>query len=431
LPASGARGTTVTNYGANFVNVTGVSFNGVAATAFAATSTDKLTVDVPFAATTGPITVTATSGSYTTPALFYLPPRLTSMSASSGVAGATIMFTGVNFTNATDVSFNGASAAFTVNSATQITATVPTNATTGPVTITTPGGPIISANSFSILPNVTSFDPALGPVGTLVTINGTSFFSVSQVRFGAGSAVFTNVSSTQITATVPASATTGPIQITTTNGTGSSATNFIVTMSTDLATSMTFSPPIITEGEAVTFSIIVSNLGPSIATGVVLTDPLPAGAAFVSATSSQGSCVLSNGVVRCSLGVITNGFTATVTIVMTLSTSGSIENDATATAIEPDTFGLNNLAVTSTPVVSVAQRTLSIAFQSATREVTVSWPQSVVNFVLQFNTNLVTTNNLWFDSPLTPVTVTNQSTATKVVTDSAVAPRKFYRLRSP
>ena len=80
--------------------------------------------------------------------------------------------------------------------------------------VITPGGVIISTNTFRVLPNITSFSPTLGPVGTLVTILGTSFFNVTSVSFNSvNSANFTVVSSTEIRATVPPSATAPPRKI--------------------------------------------------------------------------------------------------------------------------------------------------------------------------------------------------------------------------
>lgn len=58
-------------------------------------------------------------------------------------------FTGTGFTTSS-VRFNGLSSTFTVNSATQITATVPAGATTGPISVTTPGGTATSASNFTV-----------------------------------------------------------------------------------------------------------------------------------------------------------------------------------------------------------------------------------------------------------------------------------------
>ena len=66
-------------------------------------------------------------------------------------------------------------------------------------------------------------------MGTLVTINGTSFTGATAVRFNFASASFTVVNSTQITATVPGGATNGHIRVTTPGGTARSTGNFIVT----------------------------------------------------------------------------------------------------------------------------------------------------------------------------------------------------------
>src|SRR5438105_5842856 len=78
------------------------------------------------------------------------PPSITSIPAS-GAVGSSIIITGNNFSGATTVKFNGASATFTVDSATQITAVVPARATTGPIFVATPNGTATSASNFTPL----------------------------------------------------------------------------------------------------------------------------------------------------------------------------------------------------------------------------------------------------------------------------------------
>jgi uncharacterized repeat protein (TIGR03803 family) len=70
----------------------------------------------------------------------------------AGKVGASIILLGTNLTGATSVSFSGAAAAFTVVSATEITATVPAGATTGRVHVTTPAGTLLSDGPFLVLP---------------------------------------------------------------------------------------------------------------------------------------------------------------------------------------------------------------------------------------------------------------------------------------
>jgi len=149
---------------------------------------------------------------------------------SSAKVGKTAEILGQGFTGTTGVSFDGTGATFTVVSNTYLTATVPNGATTGPVTVTTPGGVLTSNKIFRVTPVILSFNPQSGPVGTPVTITGTSFTGATQVTFGGVKATSFSVDSdTQITATVPTGAKTGKIAVTTPGGTAKSATNFTVT----------------------------------------------------------------------------------------------------------------------------------------------------------------------------------------------------------
>ncbi len=73
-------------------------------------------------------------------------------SPTQGPQGSKITITGIHFTGATAVLLNGVSAAFTITSDVRIDATVPPNATTGPITVITPAGQATSANQFVVLP---------------------------------------------------------------------------------------------------------------------------------------------------------------------------------------------------------------------------------------------------------------------------------------
>jgi hypothetical protein len=77
-------------------------------------------------------------------------PVILSFSPTSGSVGMPVVITGTNFTGATAVVFNGVAAGFATNSATQITAIVPAMATTGPITVTAPGGTAQSAANFTV-----------------------------------------------------------------------------------------------------------------------------------------------------------------------------------------------------------------------------------------------------------------------------------------
>jgi type VI secretion system secreted protein VgrG len=103
-------------------------------------------------------------------------------------------------------------------------------------------------------------------------------------------------------------------------------------------------------GSNITFNIAVANAGPNTATGVTVTDVLPAGVTFVSATPSQGSCSGTSAVV-CSMGSVPNGGSATVALVVTSpATAGPVVNTALVSAANTDPNIANN---SSTATVSV------------------------------------------------------------------------------
>src|SRR5918994_293961 len=91
----------------------------------------------------------------------------------------------------------------------------------------------ITPASWAAAPTISSFSPASGPVGSSVTIHGQNFSgndpNVTSVTFNGTSATFSIDNAQKITATVPSGATTGPIAVTSPDGTATSSTNFTVT----------------------------------------------------------------------------------------------------------------------------------------------------------------------------------------------------------
>ncbi len=134
-----------------------------------------------------------------------------SFTPTSGVAGNSVVITGTNFTGATYVRFNGASTSFAVNSATEITATVPSKGSTGTISVSNKIGTGTSAGNFTYgKPRaISSFTPTRGIAGSTVTITGMNFTGATYVRFNGASTLFTVVSATKITATVPSLGTSG------------------------------------------------------------------------------------------------------------------------------------------------------------------------------------------------------------------------------
>ena len=124
------------------------------------------------------------------------------------------------------------------------------------------------------------------------------------------------------------------------------------TPSADLGVSGSASPSPAQVNSTLTYTLTVTNNGPSGATGVTLTDMLPDGISFDDATSSTGgTCPNAIGIVTCTIGSLANGATATATITVTTpATAGILNNSATVSGNESDPYLLNN---TSTITVDV------------------------------------------------------------------------------
>ena len=239
LPMSGPVGTVVTIVGNHFGGTTNVSFGGVLSSNFGTVSDTQITATVPDGVITGKIQVTTAEGTAISTDVFTVTipaPVITHFTPSSGEVGTLVTITGANFTGTTSTRFNGVSATFSVESGSEIRATVPAGASTGKITVTTAAGTATSADDFTVttpppeIPVITHFTPSSGLVGMTVTITGSHFAGAIDVRFGGIAASdFEVVSDTLILAIVPDSATTGKISVTTAPGTGTSADDFTVT----------------------------------------------------------------------------------------------------------------------------------------------------------------------------------------------------------
>jgi uncharacterized repeat protein (TIGR01451 family)/uncharacterized repeat protein (TIGR02543 family) len=106
-------------------------------------------------------------------------------------------------------------------------------------------------------------------------------------------------------------------------------------------------PSAATVGENITYTIVVHNSGPTAAQSVVVTDTLPEGTTFVSATPA-GSCSQANGVVTCNLGALQVNGDVTITITVTVTTPGTLINSSSGTSSTPDPNGGNNSSSTTT-----------------------------------------------------------------------------------
>jgi hypothetical protein len=235
-------GNTITLTGTGFTSAYAVSFGGTAASSFTVNSDTSLTVTVPpgSAGAVG-VVVTSTGGDSAAASYTYnaTSPSITSIGPNRGPleGGTSVVITGANLTEATQVLFGTtAASSFSIDSATQITATAPAG-TAGNVSITvvTPYGSSNAATftyASGVAPEITGASVSgttipYGPMtgGTVVTLTGSGFTAATQVLFGDQLASsWTIVSDTQIQATAPAhTAGTVDLSVTTPYGTSSAS----------------------------------------------------------------------------------------------------------------------------------------------------------------------------------------------------------------
>ena len=235
-PVTGGAGTRVFLNGVQFTSATGGNFAGRPAVNFFRSSDTLISMDAPVGVVTGPLTITSSLGNYTTLSNFDVPPGIAGISPSAGRAGTNLVVTGTNFLDAYAVWFTSTNgpitlpASFAVLSNGALRVTVPANATTGKITVDAPAGSADSPTNFLVQPTIYGFSPGFGPVGSSVTITGANFnVGTPVVKFnGTPAALSGTATFGRVIALVPSGATTGPLSVTTTDGSDTTANNFLL-----------------------------------------------------------------------------------------------------------------------------------------------------------------------------------------------------------
>jgi uncharacterized repeat protein (TIGR01451 family) len=112
----------------------------------------------------------------------------------------------------------------------------------------------------------------------------------------------------------------------------------------DLVLSKVVTPSQPLSSAPLTYTLVVTNQGPSPATGLLLTDTLPTSMTVQAITATQGTCG-GSGIVTCALGSLAAGARATVTLVVTTSLQGDrVTNRAEVAANEADPHPQDNAA---------------------------------------------------------------------------------------
>lgn len=128
---------------------------------------------------------------------------------------------------------------------------------------------------------------------------------------------------------------------------------------TDLKVTKTANAGTVSVGDTITYTINVENLGPEAATGVTVSDPLPKGVDYASATSTLGSCALQGQKVVCPIGTLETGATAkvssaTVTLNVVAREAGNVTNTASVSSAQKDPVATNDSSSVTTRVLAKA-----------------------------------------------------------------------------
>ena len=153
-PSSGSTVLPLANFGT--AHFTDCAFNGKPISAFAYNQIDLASGSTTLAATSA-LGADGASFSVTSYPSSIPATTVTGFSPRSGKVGTSVTVIGTGFTGADSVTFNGRSADFTIDSDAQITVTVPAGASSGPISVSAPGGPATSTSDFTVLlkPTVT------------------------------------------------------------------------------------------------------------------------------------------------------------------------------------------------------------------------------------------------------------------------------------
>ncbi|MGA2540613.1 MAG: protease pro-enzyme activation domain-containing protein [Verrucomicrobiota bacterium] len=183
-----------------------------------------------------------------------------------------------------------------------------------------------------------------------------------------------------------------------------------------LGVAMSLAPSPVYAGNYLTCQITVTNLGPSGATNVLLTDTLPATAGLIAAAASQGT-VNTNvpGFVTFSLGDLVNaGATATATLQLQPLQPGSVFNSAYVTNAAGSAASASN-----TVIVLNSVPTLQATYLTNNLRLTLSgYPEQ--NYIMQVSTNLIT----WTSVSTNVSSATGLLTLTNSLTNGQ---EQFYR----
>ena len=147
-----------------------------------------------------------------------------------------------------------------------------------------------------------------------------------------------------------------------------------------------------------TYVLSVTNLGPSVATSVIVNNSLPESINVLSTSASQGAVVLAANNLNWNIGTLTVGAKASLTIVAATTTNGNLTATATVSGTQADPNPANNSAASVTlvapPFVSVASAGATLTYESGPVNGAVDLGETVTAILRLRDDGNVSTRNL-------------------------------------
>jgi large repetitive protein len=242
-PQVGAVGEAVLLTGVNFTSgkMTIRFYNGVTAS-IRTNSNTQITATVPAGAVSGRLSIQKNTGAqwFTTNSFTVIGtgPYISALSPDLGAVDDWITIKGAHLLSVTAVKFNGTNLPGTsfvpAPDGTSLSLSVPSGASTGPITVVAPAGTSNSPTPFTVIgpgPYISDFTPVSGDstTNTTVYLNGRFLSSTTNVQFNhLNAAGFYASSATMVMANPPANVMSGPITVMTPLGSYTTPTNFFL-----------------------------------------------------------------------------------------------------------------------------------------------------------------------------------------------------------